>query len=113
MTLTQYEQSSRALQIGLFCIQQLALLPAYAHVCLAYVFFEYIVQGRTATILEKKAKGIIFWSFLGIFALTVAIACILFFLPHYFRRHQVSDSDYDDDDDDDDHTMATIKAVSR
>jgi len=55
---------------------------------LAWLFYAYIVQGRTAAALERVVRERIVWYWLAAVAAAAGISAMCFYAPHGSRLHR-------------------------
>ena len=58
---------------------QLALFPGFWHLVLAYVFFCFLVRGRSPAVLERQVRGRIWWTVVLFLLSTTAIQATVFY----------------------------------
>lgn len=62
-----------------FWLQHLSLLPAFWHIGLAWVFYKFLVRGRSPAVLERQVRGPVWWLIAGVFAVATAAQAVAFF----------------------------------
>lgn len=62
--------------------------PQFWHCCLAWLFYAYIVQGRTAAALERVVRERVIWYWLGAVTVAAGISAVCFYAPPRSPLHR-------------------------
>ena len=75
----QLERWMAANNHAIFWLQQLSLLPALWHFALAWVFFKFLVKGRSPAVLERQVRGKVWRRITGVFVVATAAQGAVFY----------------------------------
>ena len=73
------QQWARVNKQCVFWLEQLALLPAAWHCVLAWIFFSFLVRGRSPAVMEVKLKRRVWWMVLLAVGVMTAMEASFFY----------------------------------
>lgn len=65
-----------------FWLEQLALLPAAWHLVLAWIFYVFLVKGRSPSVLERRIRRQVWWMVLLAVAAVAAVEAACFYCEY-------------------------------